>query len=294
MSIFEKVLNAHNTIIALETGKNEQIQGIMAQQYATLGGVKYPVDPAQKAAAAKQVQLNYDALIDTKKNEIRTILETAEKEAKKQYYNALPMGSEYDYTSEIDRIIRNHEGSTLHPSVRDGNFFATVREHTELGDKWALIYVLAGLELFPRNAELLECLDIVAPEVADAKAEIAEVETAKRLAEVFELAYFDARAAGSPLESIHIKTRLAELGANPNITIGVDNAAVYDAFVESLGINHAKPTVTELGGHIGNDAVNDKKVMGLVSAKPKHKPTVADPGLVEIIKGAKPIQSNKR
>lgn len=255
MSIFEKVLGAHNTIIALETGKKEQIQDITAQRYTSIGGRMYPIDPAQKAAAAKQVQLNYDVLIDTKKNEIRTVLETAEKEAKKQYYNALPMGSDNDYTSEIDRIIRNHENSTLHPNVRDGNFFATVREHTELGDKWALIYVLAGLELFPGNAELLECLDIVAPEVARAKEAIAEVETAKRLAEVFELAYFGAKTVTTTLESIHIKNRLAELGANPNITIGVDNAAVYDAFCQSLGVKHIEPEVKELAGEIGNDYV---------------------------------------
>lgn len=266
MSIFEKVLNAHNTIIALETGKNAQIQDIMAQQYATLGGVRYPVDPAQKAAAAKQVQLNYDALIDTKKNELRTILETAERDAKRAYYDAIPMRGVADYSSEVDRIVRNHERSTLHPSVRDANFFATVREHIELDDKWALVYVIAGLELYPDNAELLACLDEVAPAVADAKAEIAEVETAKRLAEVFELAYFGARAAGSPLESIHIKTRLAELGANPNITIGVDNAAVYDAFVESLiadfgvkmGIKHIEPETKEMAAEIGKEFVGLK------------------------------------
>lgn len=270
MSIFEKVLNAHNTIIKLEKAKESEMQELEGQQYVFIGGKGYPVDPAQKMAAIKQVQLEYDALINTKKDMIRSDLETAEKEAKRDYYDAIPMGSEYDYTSEIDRIIRNHEGSTLHPSVRDSNFFATVREHTELGDKWALIYVLAGLELFPGNAELLECLDKVAPAVAKAKFGIMEVETAKRLAEVFELAYFGARSAGSPIESIHIKTRLAEIGANPNITLGVNNAAVYDAFVQSLttafqvegkklGIKYVKPKCIDVADLVGSEYVGLKK-----------------------------------
>ena len=94
-----------------------------------------------------------------------------------------------------------------------------------------------------------------------------EVETAKRLAEVFELAYFGARSAGSPIESIHIKTRLAELGANPNITVGIDNAAVYDAFVQSLvadfgvklGINYIKPEVVDVADQIGSEYVGLKK-----------------------------------
>lgn len=253
MSVFEKVLTAHKEIIKLETEKGKKMQEILDQQYATIGGRMFPVDPAQKAAAAKQVQLEYDAKIAEEKKAIYGVLETAEKGAKRNYYNAIPMGSEYDYRSEIDHIIRSHESSTLHPNLRDSKFFDTVRAHTELGDKWALVYVLAGLELFPGNAEIMECLDKIAPEVAQAKVEIAEVETAKRLAEVFELAYFGARTATTPLESIHIKTRLAELGANPNITLGVDNAAVYDAFVQSLGINGVKPTVMELGGNIGND-----------------------------------------
>ena len=267
MSIFEKVLNAHNTIIDLEKSKERQMQEVGSQRYAFIGGKGYPLDPVQVAAATKQVQLEYDALINTKKDTIRADLESAEKEAKRDYYDAIPMGSEYDYTSEIDRIIRSHESSTLHPSVRDSNFFATVREHTELGDKWALIYVLAGLEIFPGNAELLECLDKVAPAVAKAKAGIMEVETAKRLAEVFELAYFGARSAGSPIESIHIKTRLAELGANPNITVGIDNAAVYDAFVQSLvadfgvklGIKNIEPEVVDVADQIGSEYTGLKK-----------------------------------
>lgn len=261
MSIFEKVLKAHNAIIALETGKNSQIKDVLAQQHATLGGVMYPVDPAQKAAAAKQVKLNYDALIDTKKNELRATLETAERDAKRAYYDAIPMRGAADYSGEVDRIVRNHERSTLHSSARDADFFAAVREHVELDDKWALVYVLAGLELYPDNAELLEYLEEVAPEVAEAKTKIAEVETAKRLAEVFELAYFEAKGASSALESVCIKNRLAELGANPNIITGVgaDNSAVYDAFVQSLvadlgvklGIKNVKSEIQEMSAKIG-------------------------------------------
>ena len=250
MSVFEKVLTAHKEIIKLETEKGKKMQEILDQQYATIGGRMFPIDPAQKAAAAKQVQLEYDAKIAEEKKAIHGVLETAEKGAKRNYYNAIPMGSEYDYRREIDHIIRSHESSTLHPNLRDSKFFDTVRAHTELGDKWALVYVLAGLELFPGNTEIMECLDKIAPEVAQAKVEIAEV---------FELAYFGARTATTPLESIHIKTRLAELGANPNITLGVDNAAVYEAFVQSLGINIVKPTVTELGGRIGNDYAGGEK-----------------------------------
>lgn len=253
MLIIEKVRRSHDVIVKLEQSKIEDVEKAKAKKYRKIGGIEIAMHPDTIAALAKATADEYDKLIATKKADIENEINLAEKVAKKMYYDAYPMGG--NYKGEIDRIVHNYETSRKHPNLRDSELLADIKEHTDLGDKWALIYVLAGLDIFPENEEILGCLEKLAPDLALAKMRLYEVDIARKLNEVFNIVYY----SGADFESVvAAKNRLAVLGANPNYTgmagEGISMAdIVYEAFCESIGISFIGSKVVELSGEIGND-----------------------------------------
>lgn len=288
MLIIEKVRRSHDVIVKLERSKIEDVEKAKAKKYRKIGGIEIAMHPDTIAALAKATADEYDKLIATKKADIENEIDLAEKVAKKMYYDAYPMGS--NYMGEIEHIVHNYENSLRHPSprdsefwaeghpglhdrehasLRDSEFLAKIKEHTELGDKWALIYVLAGLDIFPENEEILGCLEKLAPDLALAKMRLYEVDIARKLNEVFNIVYY----SGTDFESVvAAKNRLAALGANPNYTgmagEGISMAdIVYEAFCESIGISFIGSKVVELSGEIGNDYAKAQQVAKIIVDK---------------------------
>ena len=270
MLIIEKVRRSHDVIVKLERSKIEDVEKAKAKKYRKIGGIEIAMHPDTIAALAKATADEYDKLIATKKADIENEINLAEKVAKKMYYDAYPMGG--NFNGEIDRIVRNYESSLTslkHPGMRERGFLAEIKEHTELGDKWALIYVLAGLDIFPENEEILGCLEKLAPDLALAKMRLYEVDIARKLNEVFNIVYY----SGTDFESVvAAKNRLAVLGANPNYTgmagEGISMAdIVYEAFCESIGISFIGSKVVELSGEIGNDYAKAQQVAKIIVDK---------------------------
>ena len=270
MLIIEKVRRSHDVIVKLEQSKIEDVEKAKAKKYRKIGGIEIAMHPDTIAALAKATADEYDKLIATKKADIENEINLAEKVAKKMYYDAYPMGG--NFNGEIDRIVRNYETSLTsltHPGMRERGFLAEIKEHTELGDKWALIYVLAGLDIFPENEEILGCLEKLAPDLALAKMRLYEVDIARKLNEVFNIVYY----SGTDFESVvAAKNRLAVLGANPNYTgmarEGISMAdIVYEAFCESIGISFIGSKVVELSGEIGNDYAKAQQVAKIIVDK---------------------------
>ena len=128
-------------VVQLET---EKVQQIDAAKYTVISGNRLYVGGEVWAAKKKEIQDRYDARIKAVHDEITAALDAAQKDANKEYANAIPRPTADEWL-EIQSMIQRYQNSD--DPHKEADFIRERDFNIENETRLARIYVFAGRDL---------------------------------------------------------------------------------------------------------------------------------------------------
>lgn len=216
MSLKDRVIENINKMLALEETKNVEMEKALKKGFTEVAnGVHVAITPEQNAANANAIRDEYNKRIMTIQEELQQTVDAAEKKANQDYYKALktPTADERAEIEHIKSVYNNTQAMQ-----RDSDFASKRDFHLKNETVKAFVYCVASCEIYGVDEMPDEWLKIINPEVLEKREEMADVLEAKRLVEIYGLYQMKDSESITQVQKIAIKSRLYELGANPNAT----------------------------------------------------------------------------
>jgi hypothetical protein len=216
MSLKDRVIENINKMLALEETKNAEMEKALKKGFTEVAnGVHVAITPEQNAANANAIRDEYNKRIMTIQEELQQTVDAAEKKANQDYYKALktPTADERAEIEHIKSVYNNTQAMQ-----RDSDFASKRDFHLKNETVKAFVYCVASCEIYGVDEMPDEWLKIINPEVLEKREEMADVLEAKRLVEIYGLYQMKDSESITQVQKIAIKSRLYELGANPNAT----------------------------------------------------------------------------
>lgn len=216
MSLKDRVIENINKMLALEETKNAEMEKALKKGFTEVAnGVHVAITPEQNAANANAIRDEYNKRIMTIQEELQQTVDAAEKKANQDYYKALktPTADERAEIEHIKSVYNNTQAMQ-----RDSDFASKRDFHLKNETAKAFVYCVASCEIYGVDEMPDEWLKIINPEVLEKREEMADVLEAKRLVEIYGLYQMKDSESITQVQKIAIKSRLYELGANPNAT----------------------------------------------------------------------------
>ena len=216
MSLKDRVIENINKMLALEETKNAEMEKALKKGFTEVAnGVHVAITPEQNAANVNAIRDEYNKRIMTIQEELQQTVDAAEKKANQDYYKALktPTADERAEIEHIKNVYNNTQAMQ-----RDSDFASKRDFHLKNETVKAFVYCVASCEIYGVDEMPDEWLKIINPEVLEKREEMADVLEAKRLVEIYGLYQMKDSESITQVQKIAIKSRLYELGANPNAT----------------------------------------------------------------------------
>ena len=216
MSLKDTVIKSIEKMLALEETKNSEMEKALKKGFTEIAnGVHVAITPEQNAANANAIRDEYNKKIMVIQEELQQTVDAAEKKANQDYYKALRTPNA-DERAEIEHIKTVYNNSQS--MQRDSDFTMQRDFHLKNETVKAFVYCMASCEIYGTDEMPDSWLQVVNPDVLNERENMADVLEAKRLVEIYGLYQMKDSESITQVQKIAIKTRLHELGANPNAT----------------------------------------------------------------------------
>lgn len=216
MALKDTIIKGIEKMLELENEKNEKVKKALSKGfYEIAAGIQVATTPERNAADANAIRDAYNQKIAIIQEELQQKVNAAEKEANQDYYKALRTPTA-DERAEINRIITVYDNSQA--MQRDSDFAMQRDFHLKNETIKAFVYCMASSEIYGTEEMPDEWLAVINPDVLTIREEMQDVLEAKRLVEIYGLYQMKDSESLTQIQKIGIKTRLHELGANPNAT----------------------------------------------------------------------------